>query len=179
MELSGAVISKRLCCFIQEELRYQFEKVYHIVDSEIVKAMISKESYRFNTFAANRISEIQSKTEVSEWYWVNGTLNIADWITKGKSPVDLQSRSVWQEGPAFLKLPVESWPIVSHADVTDLPERIKTVFVAAVDGAVLETLESHIDIKHFSKFQLLINTTARVIKLYERYSRNSSKAIYS
>ena len=78
LELSGAVISKRLRCFIQEELRYQFEKVYHIVDSEIVKAMISKESYGFNTFAANRISEIQSKTEVSEWYWVNGTLNIAD-----------------------------------------------------------------------------------------------------
>ena len=77
---------------------------------------------------------------------------------------------MWQEGPAFLKLPVESWPIVSHADVTDLPERIKTVFVGAVDGAVLETLESRIDIKHFSKFQLLINTTARVIKLYERYS---------
>ena len=78
---------------------------------------------------------------------------------------------MWQEGPAFLKLPVESWPIVSHAGVTDLPERIKTVFVSAVDGAVLETLESRIDIKHFSKFQLLINTTARVIKLYERYSR--------
>ena len=68
LELSGAVISKRLRCFIQEELRYQFEKVYHIVDSEIVKAMISKESYGFNTFAANRIGEIQSKTEVSEWY---------------------------------------------------------------------------------------------------------------
>ena len=40
-----------------------------------------------------------------------------------------------------------------------------------MDDAVLETLESCIDIKHFSKFQLLINTTARVIKLYERYSR--------
>ena len=129
--------------------------------------MISKESYGFNTFAANRIGEIQSKTEVSEWYWVNGTLNIADWITRGKSPVDLQSKSVWQEGPTFLKLPVESWPIASRADVTDLPERIKTVFVSAVDGAILETPESRIDIKHFSKFQLLINTTARVIKLYE------------
>ena len=106
LELSGTVISKRLRCFIHKELRYQFEKVYHIIDSEIVKAMISKESYEFNTFVANHIGEIQSKTEVSEWYWVNGTLNIADWITRGKSPVDLQSKSVWQEGPAFLKFPV-------------------------------------------------------------------------
>ena len=78
---------------------------------------------------------------------------------------------MWQEWPASLKLPVESWPIVSHAYVTDLPERIKTAFAPAVDGAVLETLESRTDIKHFSKFQLLIYTTTRVIRLYERYSR--------
>ena len=41
--------------------------------------MISKESYGFNTYAANRIGEIQQDTEVSEWYWTAGNLNIADW----------------------------------------------------------------------------------------------------
>ena len=60
-ELSGAVLGKRLRSFMQEKLRYSFEKVYHIVDSEIVKAMISRESYGFNTFAANCIGEIQQK----------------------------------------------------------------------------------------------------------------------
>ena len=55
LEVSGAVIAKRLRVFIQNEVRYTFTAVYHIVDSEIVKATISKESYGFNTFAANRI----------------------------------------------------------------------------------------------------------------------------
>ena len=64
LELSGAVLGKRLRSFMQEELRYSFEKVYHIVDSEIVTAMISKESYGFNTFSANCIGEIQQKTRM-------------------------------------------------------------------------------------------------------------------
>ena len=32
--------------------------VFHLVDSEIVKAMIGRASYGLNTFAANRIGEI-------------------------------------------------------------------------------------------------------------------------
>ena len=78
LELSGAVLGKRLRSFAQEELRYSFEKVYHIVDSEIVKVMISKESYGFNTFAANRIGEIQQKTNPSEWFGIQSFGYIAD-----------------------------------------------------------------------------------------------------
>ena len=59
LELGGAAVGKRLRVFIQAEVRYNFTTVYHIVDSEIVKAMISKESYCLKTFAANRIGEIQ------------------------------------------------------------------------------------------------------------------------
>ena len=57
-ELCGAVVSKRLRCYIEKELNIKFERIYHILDSEIVKAMINKSSYGFNTFAANRIGEI-------------------------------------------------------------------------------------------------------------------------
>ena len=68
LELPGAVLGKQLRSFVQEELRYSFQNVYHIVDSKIVKAMISKESYGFNTFAANHTGEIQQKTNPSEWF---------------------------------------------------------------------------------------------------------------
>ena len=53
--------------------------ISHSEDSEIVKAMISKESCGFNTYAANRIGEIQQETNPSEWVWTAGSLNIADW----------------------------------------------------------------------------------------------------
>ena len=63
IELCGAVLSKRLRAFIEEETRYRFESCYHIVDSEIVRAMIQKESYGFNSFVTTRIGEIQNATD--------------------------------------------------------------------------------------------------------------------
>ncbi|XP_038055192.1 uncharacterized protein LOC119727399 [Patiria miniata] len=66
LELSEAVLNKRLACFIKKETRLEFEKEFHIVDSEIVRAMIQKQSYGFKTFAATRIGEIQEATEPQE-----------------------------------------------------------------------------------------------------------------
>ena len=48
--------------------------------------MIQKESYGFNTFVAVRVGEIQDHTNLQNWYWIDGKLNIADWITRGRNP---------------------------------------------------------------------------------------------
>ena len=51
LELCGALLSVRLRETITQELTgLAFTKITHIVDSEIVHAMIHKESYGFNTF---------------------------------------------------------------------------------------------------------------------------------
>ena len=69
LELCGAVLNARLYAFIVHELRdIAFKEVYHVIDSEIVRAMINKDSYGFRTFAANRIGEIQEYTEKENWY---------------------------------------------------------------------------------------------------------------
>ena len=171
LELAGAVLSKRLRVFIQREVRYAFSAIYHIVDSEIVKAMISKESYGFNTYAANRIGEIQQETNPSEWVWTAGSLNIADWLTRGKSPRELGQDSQWQNGPEFLKLPVKKWPVSHEVNVEELPERHKIIM--AVDVKEVDTLANRLDISRFSKIELLLNTTARILKLYKRYKKRN------
>ena len=56
------VLSKRLKAFVEKERRYRFQRTYHIVDSQIVHAMMQKHSYGFNTFAATRIGETQEGT---------------------------------------------------------------------------------------------------------------------
>ena len=48
---------------MDEQYRYKFQRCYHIVDSQIVQAMIQKDSYGFNTFAATQIGEIQETTK--------------------------------------------------------------------------------------------------------------------
>ena len=91
LELSAAVLASRLRKFIVNECRYAFERFTHIVDSEIVRSMIQKESYGFNTFTATRIGEIQENTD-PDWVWIDGGENIADVMTRG---VQIDELAVW------------------------------------------------------------------------------------
>lgn len=161
IELCGAVLNKRLTSFIEKESRYQFTERYHIVDSQIVRAMIQKETYGFNTFAATRIGEIQEGTNPADWYWIEGELNIADWITRGKKPSEIGPESSWQNGPKFLKNPVSEWPVKQTFNDEDLPERVKLAM--ATNVVVSNTQSEAIDIARFSSYTKLIRVTARVI----------------
>ena len=114
LELNGAVLSKRLHNFFKEESRLTYSKEFFIVDSQVVRAMIQKESYGFNTYVAVRIGEIQNSTRPEDWMWVESSQNIADWTTRGKHPNDLGKGSVWQDGPEFLALPESEWPAKSE-----------------------------------------------------------------
>ena len=46
---------------------------------------------------------------MSCWAWMSGKDNIADWLTRGRSPQDLDEESEWWNGPAILYQPVEEW----------------------------------------------------------------------
>jgi len=100
---------------------FNFDSVTHLIDSEIVRSQIQKESFRFNTFVANRVSEIQEKTDPSEWYWIPSELNIADLLTRGCRPELLNQSSLWQSGPEFLALPRTDWPI-KQKYLIDVPD---------------------------------------------------------
>ena len=113
LEICGALIGKRLAEFVERETRYTIERMYFIVDSEIVRSMILKQSYGFNTFVAVRIGEIQEYSKPDRWYWVDSNLNVADWITRGKEAAEIGLNSIWQNGPSFLKMEESEWPIKS------------------------------------------------------------------
>ena len=64
LELDGAVLSKRLHVFIETESRFKFDKVYHLVDSEIGHPMVQKTSHDFRTlqqYVSERFRNIQTK----------------------------------------------------------------------------------------------------------------------
>ena len=172
LELCGALLSVRLReTIIQELSDLEFTKVTHIVDSEIVHAMIHKESYGFNTFAGNRVGEIQRKSSPDEWAWISGKLNISDMLTRGCSPSQLGEGSEWQEGPNVLQLEESLWPIKFNVnkDIV-IPHLKKPVHsVAAIHH--VDSLATRIDTQRFSKWYRLINTTAYVLKLYQRFKQ--------
>ena len=170
-ELSAAVIAKYIRNLLKRECRLKYSKEYFIVDSEIIRAMIQKDSYRLNTFVALRIGEIQEATNPSDWYWVDGKLNISDWLTKRKSRRELGEDSLWQRGPDFLRLPENQWSVKQDGPISDLPEQIKPVMLTVAKEE--ETLSDRIDINRFSACTKLLHVTARILAMYKPHPQYS------
>ena len=59
LEVCGAVLGKRLAQFIENHTRYNIQRRDFTVHSEVVRSMIQKQSYGYNTFIATKIDEIQ------------------------------------------------------------------------------------------------------------------------
>ena len=167
-ELEGAVLSKRLMKFICKETRYHFKNIYFFIDSEVVLAMINRENYGFNTYAALRVGEIQKDTRPEQWFWIDGKLNIADWVTRGKHPKDINYDSIWQNGPSFLRLPVAEWPVRQSPVVLNIPEQMQKMMSIQATTTKTKTfnISGIISIERFSKYLTLIGTTARVLAVF-------------
>ena len=161
-----------------KEIKSEFSKVVHLIDSEIVQAMIHRESYGFNTFAGNRLGEIQSQTLATDWGWVESKLNIADATTRGLSPDKIGSNSEWQKGPSFLSETLQSWPVSWEVKKgISVPEMkastTKEVVYHTRDAK--ETLASRFDLNRYSRWKVLQYTTARILKLYKRFKTGGDR----
>lgn len=192
------VFASRLKRYFELHSQIQVERWYHFLDSQTVLGAIQRESYGYQTFFANRIGEIQSSTKVQDWWWLPGTLNIADVITRGTNPQNLKEDSEWQNGPKFLSLPEDQWPIKSAKELAatakdSINKLQKTAFVAALTRAKAKELELNqnqnqvqterrrppagsviqnvVDIKHFSHLSRLIKTVAWIWRAAKRLEK--------
>ena len=168
-EINGAVIGKRIRCFLQKEMRYTFSEVVHLVDSKTVLGMLNKTSRRFSLYMGTRVGEIQAACEkddsgrLSEWGWIPGSLNVSDMITRGAKPSELNPETPWQRGPLFLYLPKDQWPVeteVSEVLPTDAEEK-KIINAMHMNISVVNSIKSCIS--YFSQLNRLLRTMVRVI----------------
>ena len=171
-ELCGAVLASRLRESICQEMELSFSMIIHLVDSTIVQAQIQKESHRFKPFVASRLSEIQEKTQPSEWACIPGDENPADLTTRITHPNELVQGSMWQCGPEFLKKPIESWPIRRETASNEvLPDKILTIM--NVSGDVQVTMPNEVCVRmiiQFKSYKKLIYVTALVLKIKHQKS---------
>ncbi|KAJ8372871.1 hypothetical protein AAFF_G00276100 [Aldrovandia affinis] len=138
---SGQVYATRLRKYVERHSRLQIEHWIHLVDSRTVLGAIQRESYGYQSFFANRISEIQKAGSPTEWWWIPGECNVADIITRGAAPEELSEDSPWQKGPGFLEKPFEEWPVKSAAEVAaDARETLEELYgyLSKVDKVKLE-----------------------------------------
>ena len=102
LELTAALISVQVSCFLREELGIECLTEYFWTDSQVVLGYISNEARKFHVFVANRIQQIREATEPGQWRYVESKLNPADLASRGVSAAELRSSELWWHGPAFL-----------------------------------------------------------------------------
>ena len=120
LELLAAVLAAELATTIQEELPITFSQTYYWTDSITVMHYVRNRDLRLKSFVANRVSKIHELTAQGTWSHVRTHENAADVGTRGLSPRDSSRIKLWLEGPSFLRLPPNEWPL-SSADDEVLP----------------------------------------------------------
>ena len=174
MELCGAVIAVRLRQTIEKEINLEFSSVVHIIDSTIAYGQIQSESHLYKTFVAHRVAEIQRKSEKGDWWLTASKNNAADITTRPANPADLDSNSVWQNGPDYLQEEFCHWPIHQGTVERDLEDKV----VNAVDVNEVNTqinIREVIHIERFNDTNKLLKVTAIVMESAEKkhFSNNA------
>ncbi|XP_013390867.1 uncharacterized protein LOC106159196 [Lingula anatina] len=123
LELLAALLAAKLLSFVRDSLHFSANVPYTCwTDSTIVLSWIKSDPRKWKTFVSNRISEIQSLTDPSQWLHCTGNQNPADLLSRGISGPELCVSETWLHGPVFLREirpKISSMKTVSESDVNE------------------------------------------------------------
>ena len=126
-ELSGATYAVRIKTWIVQNTSLAYDDFVPFLDSMIVKCMVRKESYLFNTFVGLRVKEIDKKSDVESWRHIPSKENyVSDILTRGETPDKLGPGSDWQTGPKWLVGHPDTWPVTSEGPSQEERQVIKS-----------------------------------------------------
>ncbi|XP_065365681.1 uncharacterized protein LOC135958718 [Calliphora vicina] len=127
LELCGAVLASELLKTVLREIYIQIDHVYCWTDSTIVLSWLRKTPSTWTTFVANRVCRIQENVGNHNWYHVRSEDNPADLGSRGISPSELATNSLWWYGPEWLRREKNEWKISNLSSLdTDIECRVKT-----------------------------------------------------
>ena len=168
LELQAAVLGAKMSNFIKNELKIANIKTFLWTDSSIALHWIKSTSKQYKTYIANRVQLIQELSDPSEWGWCSGESNPADLPSRGMNMKDLVASPKWWGGPEWLNEKVESYPKFKNCNQPP-QEMLERKIVCLVAKSVQRnyTIEMRIagkliDAKKYSKFLVLVKTTAYI-----------------
>jgi hypothetical protein len=91
LELCAALLLAELANKVKNALDINFNNCFLWSDSSIVLAWIQSPPNKFETFIANRISQIQRLSDKDQWRHVTSNQNPADIASRSMDPIQLKS----------------------------------------------------------------------------------------
>ncbi|XP_055714819.1 uncharacterized protein LOC129808937, partial [Phlebotomus papatasi] len=157
LELQAARLSTRMAVAVKDCLHIKIDEVIYWSDSQTVLKWIRSDSRRYKTFVANRINEIDEKTNIRNWKWVPTKENPADMATRNVK-CDFSENSNWFVGPNFLKCDEKDWPIENIINDCENDEEVHMV------NMIIDVPEDDLlvpKIERFSRWRRLVRATAQ------------------
>lgn len=134
LELSAAELLSRLSAEYTTQGRIPIEGVYLWSDSLVALHWMRKPIHKLDTFVANRVSSITSRSGVGQWNYVPTKENPADILSRGATPKELLKNGIWFRGPDWLHTEMLVWP-------QELPELTEQI-IDQIDAECKKTSES-------------------------------------
>lgn len=166
MELTAATVAVKMDRLLRKELELELHESVFWTDSTAVLKYLNSESTRFKTFVANRVSAILEHSQVSQWRYVNTTLNPADHVSRGQTVEVFLRNESWLSGPSFLVSSQDQWPKIPDPGMLDIddPEVKRTTYVHVIQA---QESENAMDqwMNHYSSWTALKRAVAWFLKL--------------
>ena len=109
LELSAAVILKKLYTEVKTQLDFPVKNITFWSDSTIVLCWIKKAPHLLRTFESNRVADIQSLGDEVQWKHVRSEENPADALSRGQLRNEFIKNKLWLIGPSWLSKPETEW----------------------------------------------------------------------
>ena len=140
-------------------------------------------------YVSHRVKEIRQLTNQNCWRHCPGALNPADLLSRRITGKELTSSSMWWNGPAFLQLDEEKWPLTEKCSDMDEAVQSELTRSSVATSHVLTNpsnttndppkLDQIIDIERFSTLKSLLNTTAYILRFVNHVRRRDNALIQS
>ena len=171
-ELQALVILLRILVTVLKATEATFSQACVATDSQCVLAALQKPAQQMKPYFANRVAEVwalieEAKTlckDVESPLFVPGVHNPADLGTReGVTMSDVKGGTPWQQGPAFLRLSRDQWPIRKEGEgvVPEEELRKKYVNVAAL-ASIIDARGGGLDVRAAARDLVLRCTSWRV-----------------
>ncbi|GFT55029.1 integrase_H2C2 domain-containing protein [Trichonephila clavipes] len=125
----------------------------------------------YKQFVSNRVIEIQSNFDPSDWHHCSGRENPADYVSRGANLETIINSQFWMHGPQWLRTTENNWPENLNCDFssTDPCESEEQVFTCELNTA------SIINLRKFSSLQKLLRVTSWVLRFVHNIRNRFNK----
>lgn len=139
-------------------------------DSSTTFHWIRRIPRELKTYVANRVSSIQTNTDIRQWRHVSEKDNPADLLTRGTSAKELVNNNLWLHGPDWLLRPPMEWPLstvmqqVSNETMEECKVFMVTEFKDQLQIGLKGTRTSVPLMDYTSKLENIISYVMRFLK---------------